>query len=191
MKTSHYVLSFDPGAKDTTWAYVVSQVKDNYFEIVESGFAPVLEDLSTLELGPIFDFKNKIETTYRGRIDLVAERFIARGFAAKHAEYIPFTLGVWCSHWLRGNAKLIMASQWKVVMKKLNKHFQPPNKRYDNWWEWHFEQYTTDEAKKKKAIHVQDAATMGYYYFKKQLNIDCKIKGFEFEEKTRTKNGRK
>lgn len=175
-----YVLSMDPGAKSTTWAYTVATVENNHFKILECGFVPILEDLSAIDLKPTFDFITRLKNTYREQLDFVAERFIARGFAAKHAEFIPFTLGVWYSHWKYGAAKLITASQWKVNLKKLNKHYKAPSKRYENWWEFHFESYTTEESRKKKAIHVQDSVAMSFWYYRKVLNINCKIDGLNF-----------
>jgi len=180
MSQPNFVLSMDPGAKSTTWAYTVSTLKNDLYTVLECGFVPILEDLANIDLKPTFEFMKTLTDRYQGRFDFVAERFIARGFAARHAEFIPLTLGIWYSHWTYGNPKLITASQWKVNLKKYNKLYKAPSKRYENWWEFHYECNADEESKKKKAIHLQDSTAMAFWYFRKYLGINCKIEGLNF-----------
>jgi len=180
MTIPEYVLSFDPGQKDTTWAYCLSTVKDGEFTPVEAGFSPVFEELGTLDFSKHLQFKERLVTSYGTSIDLVAERFIARGFAAKIGEYIPFTLGFWSHAWQVGNVKLLMASQWKIPFKRFNSKYKFEDKRLENWWEDRFAYLTTEENRKKKIVHIQDATAIGLFYYRKILGVDCKLQGLPF-----------
>jgi len=183
-----YVLSFDPGGLETSSAYCISTLKVRSSRLIyvplETGFSPVFENISQPNLEPFEKFRDNLVKRYScKRIDMVAERFIARGFAARHGEYIPFTLGVWRCLWRDlGIIRNIMASQWKQPLKRVNKKVDilPKYKKkstYDNWWEDVWADQLSVPEQDKGDVHKQDACAIGWWYWRWELGIDCYPEG--------------
>lgn len=172
-----HVLAFDPGGTDHSWAYCLSTIKDGEYTPVQSGFVPVFSELSNIDLSKHLQFRDFLIESYGESIHLVAERFIGRGFTAKISEYIPYSLGVWTAIW-KAPFKLVMASQWKKPFKRFNAKY--PTHKYENWWEHHFEYLATEEHKKKRVIHIQDAACIGLFYYRKILGVQCSLPNLKF-----------
>jgi len=186
--TPRFVLSFDPGGADTTSAWCLSTLKIRsqrlIYTPIEIGFAPVVQDIAYPDLAPFENFRDNLLKEYPNcRIDLVAERFIARKFAARHGEYIPFSLGMWSALWKGiGPVRNIMASQWKQPLKRFNKKVSilPRLKRkslYENWWEDMWADWLPVEEQDKGDVHKQDACAIGWWYWRWELGLDCYPEG--------------
>lgn len=178
-----YVLSFDPGGSGKTWAYAISTIKvrsnRNYFVPVEWGFIPPIEDIAKPDIKHIIEIKRTLTEKYPNvRMDLVAERFVGRGFTSWLAEYIAFELGCWCSLWDRGQIRFIMASQWKRMLEK-RVDLKPTLKRYDSWWEEFWMDYTSVDEQHQGIVHTQDALAIGFWYFRYELGVNCTPEGIK------------
>lgn len=170
IKIPSYVLSFDPGGSSSSWAYCISTVQNNKFLPLEVGYAPTISNkIANPDFTELKKFKNTLYTKYPN-MDLVAERFMGRGFGSWLTEFIGFHLGWWASSWEDGNVRFIMASQWKQKAKK----FKPFVKtgKYENWWEWDFKDVATEQQQKKGVIHLQDAICIGWWFWKYQLTVE-------------------
>lgn len=144
-----------------------------YFTPLQTGYVPTLESIPEPDFSRHLAFADSFSQT---SMDLVAERFIGRGFAKKIAEHIPFQLGFWASIWNRGRFRLIMPSQWKVPFKKYNSKFTDLE-GYENWWEWYFSEKNSSEDRRKKVVHAQDATAIALYYWREVLKVDCQVEG--------------
>ena len=172
-----YVLSFDPGGSGKTWAYTLSTLKFRSNRILycplECGFLDTLENIAKPDFSKHNQFKSNIEKKYAGaKINLVAERFIGRGFTSWLSEYIAFELGYWSAAWKMGECRFIMAAQWK---RKIDKEFKTYtiSKKYEKWWESFWSDYTSIENQKDGVVHIQDSCGIGYWYWSQELNINC------------------
>lgn len=171
-----YVLSFDPGGSKETFAFAFCRVQNGLFEVLESGFLPIVEEIARPDFAALHGFRQTILSKYpEGTIDLVAERFMSRGFVSWLMEHVAFHLGWWCHGWDRGRCRMIMPAQWK---KYLLKHPLCEPERYEAWWGKYWSHLTSAEQQKKRITHVQDAVGMNYWYWLKELRTPiktCKI----------------
>jgi len=176
MVVPDYLLSFDPGGSSTTWAYCLSEIKDNQFTPLDVGYVPVLEDIAVPDVLALRNFKTYImkQLPKSAEVDLCAERWIARsGSAGKAAEYISFSLGAWTLLWgTTGHVRFITASQWKVKLKKEPRKL-PKGSKYKEWWEDQFHAFKPIHQLKNKITHPQDACGIGYFYWKYILKLDA------------------
>lgn len=188
-----YVLSFDPGGSQKTWAYALSSVRETRgraaYGLIESGFCPTIEDLSRPDFSTLADFlhalvdRHQLGTRYT--CDLVAERYVGRGHTGSLNEFIPFHLGFWTTMWQQlglGKVRAIMASQWKLKAKKWNSSYSFASTGFENWWEDYFSFYlpTWDQKRSKSCDkHIQDACAIGWYYWYYEMSINCLPQGIK------------
>lgn len=184
MQDEKYLLAFDPGGSDATWAFSLSCLRRlpyNQFTyaVLEAGKVPVFEDLAS----PDFTRLENFLCTLNGKWDFkkhgcsfVAERFVGRGITGRLSEYIPFALGVWSSFWRQhgyGSVSLIMAAQWKRPLSKLNASYDLQGSWFSNWWEHYFHPWmpVMEQKNKKHGVHIQDACAIGWWAwaFKKRI----------------------
>lgn len=175
MDLPDYVVSFDPGGSNTTWAYCVSRTDGIIYEVLETGYAPVFEDIAKPNSEAHLDFLRQLNGRYpKGRIDLVAERYISRTFNSWLMEYIGFGLGWWTHAWTRGTCRYIMPAQWKKFAKKYWADFEPVGK-YADWWELAFCEQLTDVERRKHIVHKTDATCMGWFYWHQELGTKISV----------------
>lgn len=183
MDLPRYLLSFDPGGGSRTWAYALSVVRRGgnklFYRPISCGFAPIIEDLSAPDVRPLISFRDHLlsQIAPSARVDLVAERFIGRGFSKKIAETIPFALGVWTTLWgSRGQVNMIMAANWKVKLEKeksllVGKNYKIEEPWFQRWWESWFSVRNPIE----RTAHVQDACAIGLWWWRYKLGVDCRL----------------
>ena len=169
-----YLLSFDPGGSDATWAFSLSCLRhlpynQKTFAVLEAGKVPVLEDLAKPDFSRIEKFYRSLDEKWNFKengCQLVAERFVGRGITGKLSEYIPFALGAWSYIWREhgfGDVSLIMAAQWKRPLSKLNENYNLEG--FTNWWEHYFHSWlpVREQQNKKYGVHIQDACAIGWW----------------------------
>jgi len=178
-------VSCDPGGSGASWAYSISKIKYRrpvcIFCPLEVGFLNPVEDIAKPDLSTFKTFVNNIKQKYpNSRIDLVAERFVARGFATWLSEYISFGLGALHILWDMGETRFIMASQWKRMLEK-RVSLAPTMKKYEYWWEEYWRDYLNVEEQDKGTVHVQDASAIGFLYWRYEKQINCVPEGLNPE----------
>jgi hypothetical protein len=176
-----YVVAFDPGGSLASWAYSISKIKYrrpvSIYCPVEFGFLSPVENIAKPDINSFRIFVQQVKTKYPNvRIDLVAERFVVRGFATWLSEYIGWNLGALHALWDMGESRFIMASQWKRMLEK-RVGLKPTMKKYEYFWEEYWMDFTSIDEQSRGVVHLQDSLAINFWYWRYEKGIDCVPEG--------------